>query len=111
MFPQFFNSLRGHTVIVELKNDVIFKGKIQSCDERTNIKLVELTFLNKKDFPQVPTITSALIRGSSVRYIHLPPDEVNLEQLHNLTLAHAEEFAQQVKANSQRKPQRKQNSF
>ena len=80
MFVDFFNSLRGQLVIVELKNNVIFKGKLQFCDNLMNIKLVEINFLNKKDFPQVPPISSAIIRGSSVRYVHLPDEYVDKER-------------------------------
>ena len=97
MFVDFFNSLRGQLVIVELKNNVIFKGKLQFCDNLMNIKLVEINFLNKKDFPQVPPISSAIIRGSSVRYVHLPDEFVDKEKLHELTFSWNDKIKEQMK--------------
>lgn len=88
LFQQVFSSLRGNTVIVETKNNCIIKGTLQSVDKYLNLKLIEIEVINIKDFPQLPRVTSTFIRGSSVRYVHLPPESVDLKKLHQSTTAH-----------------------
>ena len=85
LFQSFFKRLYGQTIIIELKNNVVMKGQIESCDFYFNIKLVDIDVLNHSAFPQLPKVTSALVRGSSIRYIHMPPEEVDLERLHRET--------------------------
>ena len=96
MFIDFFNTLKGNLVIIELKNNVVIKGKLQFVDNSFNIKLVDLKILNQNDFPQLPIVNSAIIRGSSIRYIHLPDEFVDKEKLHEKTFVEAEIFREKV---------------
>lgn len=85
LFPTFFASLVGQQVIVVFKNDLMMKGKLQFCDDLMNLKLFETEVLNAQAFPQLPDIDTAMVRGSSIKYVLLPPEEVNLEELHSMT--------------------------
>ena len=85
LFEPFFKTLIGHKVIAELKNEVVIKGILQSCDFYLNLQLIDVEVLNKKAFPQLGPIADTFIRGSSIRYIHLPPEDVDLPRLRALT--------------------------
>lgn len=85
LFQSFFKTLYGQTIIIELKNNVVMKGQIESCDLYFNTKLVDIEVLNRSAFPQLPKITSAFVRGSSIRYVHLPLEVVDLDKLHKDT--------------------------
>ncbi|KAK8893290.1 U6 snRNA-associated Sm-like protein LSm2 [Tritrichomonas musculus] len=85
LFQPFFRTLIGHRVIAELKNEVVIKGILQSCDNYLNLSLIDVEVLNRKAFPQLGPIADTFIRGSSIRYIHLPPEDVDLKRLRDLT--------------------------
>ena len=86
MFTKLFNKLKGFYIIIELKNNLVIKGKLFSCDQFHNIKLIEIQILNSQDFPHLNKITTILIRGSQIKYIHLPPDEIDLKKLKEETI-------------------------
>ena len=82
MFQRMFSGLVGHKIVVELKNQVVLKGTLEHCDNMMNFKLLDIEILYHAAFPQLPRLGSATIRGSAICYIYLPPNEVNLERLH-----------------------------
>jgi U6 snRNA-associated Sm-like protein LSm2 len=81
VFQRMFKKLIGNPVIVELKNQAIIKGILQSSDNFLNMKLIEVEVLNAESFPHLPRLSSAFVRGSSIRYVHLPPEEVNVDEI------------------------------
>lgn len=85
LFEPFFKTLIGHKIIAELKNEVVIKGVLQSCDFYLNLSMIDVEVLNRKAFPQLGPIADTFIRGSSIRYIHLPPEDVDLPRLKALT--------------------------
>jgi U6 snRNA-associated Sm-like protein LSm2 len=85
VFQTLFRDLLGHTVIVELKNDVVMKGILQASDDFLNLRLIEIEILNAATFPQLPKITQAFVRGSAVSCVHLPPDGVHLERVRGMS--------------------------
>jgi U6 snRNA-associated Sm-like protein LSm2 len=87
VFAQLFQDLIGNRVIIELKNDVIMKGILHSSDSFLNLRLVEIEVLNSPLFPQLPRITQAFVRGSSVTCVHLPPEEVDLARVRAMSRA------------------------
>jgi U6 snRNA-associated Sm-like protein LSm2 len=89
VFHRMFKQLIGNPVIIELKNQAIIKGILESSDNFLNMKLIDLELLNGESFPQLPRISSAFIRGSSIRYVHLPPQEINLEEIRAVSRAQA----------------------
>ncbi|EME28921.1 U6 snRNA-associated Sm-like protein LSm2 [Galdieria sulphuraria] len=53
LFFSFFKTFIGKTVTVELKNDVIIRGKVHSVDQYLNIKLEDIEILNVETCPQL----------------------------------------------------------
>lgn len=53
LFFSFFKTFIGKTVTVELKNDVIIRGKVHSVDQYLNIKLEDIEILNIESCPQL----------------------------------------------------------
>jgi len=104
LFFQLFQQLveSKSTVIVELKNDLQISGQLQSVDQYLNVKLTDVSIENPEKYPHLASLKNCFIRGSVVRYIHLKPASVNLEQLEDSCRreARAEKNAKkEVKAN------------
>ena len=95
LFQPFFRSLIGHKVIAELKNEVVIKGVLQTCDFYLNLTLVDVEVLNRKAFPQLDPIGDIFIRASSVRYICLPPDGVNVDRLRAQCISYHTKLAEE----------------
>jgi small nuclear ribonucleoprotein (snRNP)-like protein len=87
-FLQLFRTLEGKKLVMELKNDIILQGTLQSVDQFHNFRLIDLQVLNCGNCPQLYTLSTALIRAARVRYVQLPKEEVDLELLHDATRRH-----------------------
>ena len=68
-----------------MKNDLKLKGTLHSVDQYLNIKLNNLTVEDSQQHPHLASVNNCFIRGSVVRYIHLPKQHVDLEVLHDAT--------------------------
>ena len=85
-FYSVFQDLSGKGVVVsvELKNGLVVQGKLEGVDQHLNFSLFDLNIDTEK-FPQFvaethqATLRTAFIRGSTVRYVHLPATEVDTE--------------------------------
>ena len=53
IFYSFFKTLVGKEVAVELKNDVVMTGILQSVDQYLNIKLSNVSVVNPERYPQL----------------------------------------------------------
>ena len=62
---------------VELKNDISIRGTLKSVDQYLNIKLDDITVLDELKYPHLSSVKNIFIRGSVVRYVHLPASEVD----------------------------------
>jgi U6 snRNA-associated Sm-like protein LSm2 len=62
---------------VELKNDISIRGTLKSVDQYLNIKLDDITVLDELKYPHLSSVKNIFIRGSVVRYVHLPAGEVD----------------------------------
>jgi U6 snRNA-associated Sm-like protein LSm2 len=80
-FLSFFKTLIGKVVIVELKNDLALRGVLHSVDQFLNIKLTNMTVVDPKKYPHLVVVNSCFVRGSVVRYVHLPAKEVDTQLL------------------------------
>lgn len=75
---------KSTAVSVELKNGVVLQGKLASVDKFMNFNLYDLNVDVDKwpqfvvDFHQA-TLKTCFIRGSTVRYVHLPAAEVDTD--------------------------------
>ena len=64
---------------VELKNDVVLTGTLHSVDQYLNVKLTNVSVVDKQRYPQLLALTNCFVRGSVVRYI-----QVSLMKLYNI---------------------------
>lgn len=103
LFFSFMRTLIGHKLTVELKNDVQITGKLKMVDEFMNLTLDEVGTQtddggdnsSRESFPpHLASVKSVFIRGSVVRFVHLPSAGtdsgkkdaiVDLELLHEAT--------------------------
>lgn len=86
LFFTFFQQLaeKKAPVTVELKNDLLISGLLQSVDRFLNIKLNDITVASPEKNPHLLSVRNVFIRGSVVRYIHLPSRDVNVADLTSL---------------------------
>jgi U6 snRNA-associated Sm-like protein LSm2 len=104
IFLTFFKTLEGKSVVVEFKNDLQIRGTLQSVDQYLNLKLSDVVVVQQDRFPQLvryetgltlrcrvalPSSLSRLqtsvkvvfVRGSVIRYVHIPKDAVDTDLL------------------------------
>ncbi|CAB03328.3 U6 snRNA-associated Sm-like protein LSm2 [Caenorhabditis elegans] len=81
LFFSFFKSLVGKDVVVELKNDLSICGTLHSVDQYLNMKLTDITVSDPERFPHMVSVKNCFIRGSVVRYVQLPSDQVDTQLL------------------------------
>ncbi|XP_062515444.1 U6 snRNA-associated Sm-like protein LSm2 [Corticium candelabrum] len=81
LFYSFFKSLVGKEVIVELKNELSVCGTLHSVDQFLNIKLTDITVPDPEKYPHMLSVKNCFIRGSVVRYVQLPAEEVDTSLL------------------------------
>eukprot|EP00804_Cyclotella_cryptica_P013747 CCRYP_018831-RA/>CCRYP_018831-RA protein AED:0.42 eAED:0.42 QI:0/0/0.5/1/0/0/2/1005/135 len=85
LFFSFFKTLVGKEIAVELKNDVVLTGTLHSVDQYLNIKLTNVSVVNKDKYPQLTALKNCFIRGSVVRYVQINPNDVDTELLQDAT--------------------------
>ncbi|CCF31809.1 U6 snRNA-associated Sm-like protein LSm2 [Colletotrichum scovillei] len=96
LFFSFFKTLIDHEVTVELKNDIQIRGILKSVDQYLNIKLEEISVVEELKYPHLSSVKNVFIRGSVVRYVHLPAGSVDVPLLEDATRREA--AAQAAKA-------------
>ncbi|KAI8811052.1 U6 snRNA-associated Sm-like protein LSm2 [Cladochytrium replicatum] len=77
LFYSFFKTLVGQPVVVELKNDMLIQGTLVSVDQFLNIKLDGVRVEDERKYPHVASLKNSFIRGSVVRYVHIPATAVD----------------------------------
>ncbi|KAL9616521.1 MAG: hypothetical protein Q9160_008614 [Pyrenula sp. 1 TL-2023] len=77
LFFSFFKTLTSTPLTVELKNDLKIHGTLKSVDQYLNIKLDDVTVSDEAKYPHLSAVKNVFIRGSVVRYVHLPASEVD----------------------------------
>ncbi|KAL0391052.1 UNVERIFIED_CONTAM: Sm-like protein LSM2 [Sesamum calycinum] len=85
LFLSYFRDIVGREVIVEMKEDLAFRGTLHAVDQYLNFKLVNTTVHDPLNHPEMLCVWNCFIRGSAVRYVHLPPDGVDVELLQDAT--------------------------
>ncbi|KAK0716979.1 LSM domain-containing protein, partial [Lasiosphaeria miniovina] len=81
----FFKTLIDHEVTVELKNDIQIRGVLKSVDQYLNIKLEDISVVEELKYPHLSAVKNVFIRGSVVRYVHLPAAAVDIPLLEDAT--------------------------
>ncbi|KAL2266633.1 hypothetical protein VTJ83DRAFT_5985 [Remersonia thermophila] len=85
LFFSFFKTLIDHEVTVELKNDIQIRGVLKSVDQYLNIKLDNIQVIEEIKYPHMSAVKNVFIRGSVVRYVHLPANAVDIPLLEDAT--------------------------
>ncbi|KAK2071257.1 hypothetical protein P8C59_005695 [Phyllachora maydis] len=85
LFFSFFKTLIDHDVTVELKNDIQIRGVLKSVDQYLNIKLDDISVVDDLQYPHLSAVKNVFIRGSVVRYVHLPAQAVDVPLLEDAT--------------------------
>lgn len=85
LFYSFFKSLVGKEVIVELKNDLCICGTLDSVDQYLNVKLNDISVPDPDKYPHMLSVRNCFIRGSVIRYVQLPAEEVDTVLLQDAT--------------------------
>ena len=93
IFQTFFRTLVGQTVTVELKNDLQIRGVLESVDQYLNLKLTACEVVEKERHPQLLALRTIFVRGSVVRYVHVPREHVDTELLQDAARKEALESA------------------
>lgn len=91
LFYSFFKTLHGKEVVVELKNDLSIRGILDSVDQYLNIKLNDISVVDPSQHPYLSSVKNCFVRGSTVRYIHIPKEHVDVELLQDATRVEARE--------------------
>ena len=58
LFYSFFKTLKGKTVIVELKNNVCIEGTLEAVDQYLNLRLSSIRITEESKYPHMVCITS-----------------------------------------------------
>ena len=87
LFLQLFQSLEGKEVTIELRNDIIVRGILQSADQYYNFRIKDVKIINNPFYfnHKIDLLKDMFIRGSSIRYIRMNNEDVDLELLHDAT--------------------------
>lgn len=68
------------TASLSLSNPSIC-GTLHSVDQYLNIKLTDISVTDPEKYPHMLSVKNCFIRGSVVRYVQLPGDEVDTQLL------------------------------
>ncbi|KAI0125724.1 hypothetical protein BJ170DRAFT_596957 [Xylariales sp. AK1849] len=124
LFFSFFKTLIDNEVTVELKNDIQIRGTLKSVDQYLNIKLDNIQVVEELKYPHLvllgrgnswnhrgafavadfranenaqSSVKNVFIRGSVVRYVHLPHNAVDVTLLEDATRREAANQAAKAK--------------
>jgi len=86
-----------HEVTIELKNDLSIRGTLKSVDQFLNIKLDDIQVVDEVKYPHLSAVKNVFIRGSVVRYVHLPANAVDTALLEDATRREAAAQANKAK--------------
>ncbi|CAD2099079.1 U6 snRNA-associated Sm-like protein LSm2, putative [Plasmodium vinckei] len=102
LFFTFFQQLaeKNQHITIELKNDLQISGVLHSVDQYLNIKLTNISVNNPEKYPHLLSIKSCFVRGSVVRYVFLPSNEVNIDKLRHMCRQEAKMISDKEKNNS-----------
>ncbi|KRY11789.1 U3 small nucleolar RNA-associated protein 15 -like protein [Trichinella patagoniensis] len=69
----------------ESKMEIDITGNLHSVDQYLNMKLNDVSISDPEKYPHLVSVKNCFIRGSVVRYVHLPADEVDTQLLQDAT--------------------------
>ncbi|KAB0363806.1 hypothetical protein FD754_007962 [Muntiacus muntjak] len=82
-FSGFFKSFTSpiHVLIPYSEVTSVICGTLHSVDQYLNIKLTDISVTDPEKYPHMLSVKNCFIRGSVVRYVQLPADEVDTQLL------------------------------
>lgn len=80
-FHKQIENLEGRQITVELKNDLSIRGTLQTVDRYMNIRLVDIEVENVEQHPQLLSTQNCFVRGSTIRYISMSENDINLREI------------------------------
>lgn len=80
IFFSFFKTLEGKPVTLELKNNLLLRGRLHSVDQFLNCKLIDIED-DEDQHPHLMAVSNVFVRGSVVRYIHVRKQDVDTDML------------------------------
>uniref|UniRef100_A0AAX7SPI0 U6 snRNA-associated Sm-like protein LSm2 n=1 Tax=Astatotilapia calliptera TaxID=8154 RepID=A0AAX7SPI0_ASTCA len=78
IFITYYRSFMFMNVCVSLLS---ICGTLHSVDQYLNIKLTDISVTDPEKYPHMLSVKNCFIRGSVVRYVQLPADEVDTQLL------------------------------
>ncbi|PVV01650.1 hypothetical protein BB560_003923 [Smittium megazygosporum] len=90
LFHSFFSTLIGKKITLHLKNDVSIEGTLTSIDQFLNVKLEDIKVHNADKYPHLLFLKNIFVRGSVIRYVDLPFEEVDTALLQDATRREAQ---------------------
>ncbi|KRX96161.1 U6 snRNA-associated Sm-like protein LSm2, partial [Trichinella pseudospiralis] len=69
----------------ESKMEIDITGNLHSVDQYLNLRLNDVSISDPEKYPHLVSVKNCFIRGSVVRYVHLPADEVDTQLLQDAT--------------------------
>jgi U6 snRNA-associated Sm-like protein LSm2 len=97
LFFSFFKTLIGYKVVVELKNDVTIEGVLYAVDQYLNLKLRDIKVRDAEKYPHLLSVRNVFLRGSVVRYVHIPKEHVDIELLQDSARLEAKQLKETAK--------------
>jgi small nuclear ribonucleoprotein (snRNP)-like protein len=105
--------LIGQTLIIELKNDLTIEGTLYSVDQFLNLKLKDIKVRDEEKYPHMVSsfiqntylyspltfklsVKNCFIRGSVIRYVHIPKEHVDVDLLQDATRAESKQSKEGV---------------
>ncbi|ELW61871.1 U6 snRNA-associated Sm-like protein LSm2 [Tupaia chinensis] len=71
----------GDDLLGDMVKAVSICGTLHSVDQYLNIKLTDISVTDPEKYPHMLSVKNCFIRGSVVRYVQLPADEVDTQLL------------------------------
>jgi len=75
-----------------MKNDLTIEGTLYAVDQYLNLKLRNITVRNEEKYPHMMSVKNCFIRGSVVRYVHIPKEHVDVELLQDSARVEAKQL-------------------
>jgi len=66
-------------ITIELKNGLEITGSLTHVDANLNFNITDISVANPERYPQLLALKNCFIRGSVIRYVHLPEKEIDIE--------------------------------
>jgi len=67
------------------------EGTLYSVDQFLNLKIKDIKVQDQEKYPHMISVKNCFIRGSVIRYVHIPKEHVDTELLQDATRAESKQ--------------------